>query len=325
MATPNSAVSEIIATTLKNRGPKIIDNVSKNNGILKALKAAGNIKEADGGETIFEPLEFTENGTFGWYSGYDTLDISPSEVLTGAEFDWKQCSVAVSMSGLEQLKNSGSSRLHDLLAARVKNAEHTMENNLVTGVYSDGTGTGGKQLAGLQALIPDDPTAGTVGGISRVTYSWWRTKKFAGVVDGGAAVSSANIQSYMHRLYLPMVRGNENDYVIAADDNYYRLYLESLTSIQRISSDEEAQAGYRRLMYQGAKVICDGSYGGACPANHMYFVNARFTKLRPHKDRNMVPIGGEREATNQDAFVKLLGWAGAMTISNGFTQGVLIA
>ncbi len=324
MATPNSAVSEIIATTLKNRGPKIIDNVSKNNGIMSALKENGNISEADGGETIFELLEFQENGTFGWYDGYDTLDISPQEVFTAAEYDWKLASVAVSISGKEQLQNAGGSRLFDLLKARVKNAEHSMENKICEGIYSDGTAFGGKQIEGLQKILADDPTSGSLGDISR-SYTWWQHKKFSGVTDGGAAVSSANIQSYMHRLFLQIVRGNEKDYVIAADNNFYRYYWESLTSIQRIASDSEASAGFQRLRYQGAKVVYDGGYGGACPANHMYFINSRYIKFRPHKDRNMVPIGGERQSVNQDAIVKILGFAGNMTASNLFTSGVLIA
>lgn len=325
MATPNSAVSEIIVTTLKKRGPKIFDSVKKNNGIYNALDEAGSIESCDGGETIFEPLEFAENGTFSWYDGYDTLDISPQEVLTAAEYNWKFCAAALSISGPEMLKNSGTSRLHSLLKARQKNVETTLENQLCTGIYSDGTGYGGKQMEGLQKLIPDDPTTGTVGGISLSTNSWWQTKKYSGVTDGGAAVSSANIQSYMRKLWLQIVRGSEKDYVIAADNNFYGFYWESLTAIQRISSDTEAQAGFQRLRYQGSKVVYDGGYGGACPANHMYFINSPSLKVRYHKDRNMEVFGGERQSINQDAIVKILGWAGNATRSSGFNHAVLIA
>jgi len=37
--------------------------------------------------------------------------------------------------------------------------------------------------------------------------------------------------------------------------------------------------------------------------------------FRPHKDRNFVPIGGDRQAVNQDAIVRLMGWSGALTCS----------
>ena len=56
----------------------------------------------------------------------------------------------------------------------------------------------------------------------------------------------------------------------------------------------------------------------------MYFLNTDYIFFRPHKDRNMVPID-QRYATNQDAMVKLIGFAGNMTMSDTFVQGVLVA
>jgi hypothetical protein len=76
------------------------------------------------------------------------------------------------------------------------------------------------------------------------------------------------------------------------------------------------------LRYSGADVVLDGGYGGGCPASHMYFLNTNYIHFRPHRDRNFVPIGGDRFATNQDAIVKLIGFAGNMTLSNAFLQGV---
>jgi hypothetical protein len=78
-------------------------------------------------------------------------------------------------------------------------------------------------------------------------------------------------------------------------------------------------------------VVLDGGIGassynnGAGNANHMWFLNTKYLHFRPHKDRNFVPIGGERQAVNQDAVVKLIGWAGNLTCSGSQFQGVLIA
>jgi hypothetical protein len=46
------------------------------------------------------------NQTYIWYSGYQTLNIAPSQVFTAAEFPIRQSAVAVSISGLEELQNS---------------------------------------------------------------------------------------------------------------------------------------------------------------------------------------------------------------------------
>jgi hypothetical protein len=75
----------------------------------------------------------------------------------------------------------------------------------------------------------------------------------------------------------------------------------------------------------GADVVFDGGQGGSCPANHMYFLNTDYLKLKTHRDRNFTPIGPDRFATNVDAMVKPIGWAGNMCASNLSLQGVMIA
>jgi hypothetical protein len=321
MPTPN--LSEIVTTTIEARSKKLADNVSKNHALLDRLERKGKRKPVSGGRKIVQELEYGENGTFGWYSGYDPLNISPSEVFTAAEFDWKQASVAVSISGLEELMNSGEEALIDLLEARIENAERTMKNKMGEAVYGDGTASGGKAIGGLQLLVPDDPTTGTVGGINRATWTFWRSLLFDCTADGGASATTSNIVSYMDRLWLQLVRGTEKPDLIVADNNYYRLYMEALQPQQRFTSAEMAQAGFESLKFQSADVVFDGGIGGSCPTNHMYFLNTDYVYLRPHSKRQYVPLSPERFSTNQDAMVKLIGWAGNMTISGSKFQGVL--
>jgi hypothetical protein len=189
MASPN--VSEIATTTLRNRTGKLADNVTNNNAILSRMNRRGTIKPVSGGRTILQELEYAENVTYQRYSGYEVLNISPSDVFTAAEFDWKQIAVNVTMSGLEQLQNSGVDAIIDLLASRIKNAEKTMQNGVAEDLYSNGTASSGKQIGGLQLLVADDPTSGTVGGINRLTWEFWRNQKFQATVDGASAASAA--------------------------------------------------------------------------------------------------------------------------------------
>lgn len=50
--------------------------------------------------------------------------------------------------------------------------------------------------------------------------------------------------------------------------------------------------------------------------------NTDYLYWRPHRDRNMVPLGDIR-SINQDATVNLIIWMGNMTASNRELQGVL--
>ena len=321
------ALSEIVTTTLRNRTGKTADNVTKNNALLNRLKKKGNVKTVDGGRTIVQELEYAENGTFTRYSGYETINITPSDVFAGAEYNYAQAAVAVSMSGLEMLQNSGKEAIINLLEGRIKNAERTLTNNIALDCYSDGTGSGGRQIGGLKLLISTTPTTGTVGGIdaSQSIASFWRNIAYSGVTNGGSATSSANIQSYMNAVYVQLVRGIDKTDLIIADNNYWTLYLQSLQAIQRIASDEMASAGFDNLKYMSADVVLDGGVGGGAVANTMNFINTDYLFLRPHVDRNFAPLEAERFAVNQDAMVKLIGFAGNMTTSNRRLQGILSA
>jgi hypothetical protein len=57
-------------------------------------------------------------------------------------------------------------------------AEASMKNLIAQGLYSDGTGYGGKQITGLQAAVPVSPTTGTYGSIDRSTTlgTFWRNQ-----------------------------------------------------------------------------------------------------------------------------------------------------
>jgi len=322
MPSPNSNFTEIVTTTLRNRSKVLADNVSDNNALLMRLKKRGNVKTVSGGRTIVQELEYAENGTYKRYSGYETLDISPSDVFTAAEFDWKQAAVAVSISGLEQLQNSGPDAVIDLLESRVRNAERTFMNNLGTDIYSDGTADSGKQIGGLQLIVDTTPSTGTVGGIDASTASnaFWRN--FA--ENGTNTITTANIQARMNNTYSNLVRNNDAPDLVVADNIMYNLYLGTLQTIQRITDDKMAQAGFTSLKYMGADVVLDGGVGGNCPARTMFFLNTNYLFFRPHRDRNMVPIGDDRFSVNQDAMVKLIGFAGNMTVSNRILQGVLV-
>src|SRR6476660_2520721 len=98
MASPNTNWSEVLTTTLYARSGVVEDNMSKNNALLRRLKARGKMKPLDGGKSIVQELEYSENGTYKRYSGYDVLNITPSDVFTAAEFAWTQAAVAVTIS-----------------------------------------------------------------------------------------------------------------------------------------------------------------------------------------------------------------------------------
>lgn len=278
MASPNTSWTDILTTTLDSRTKKLADNVTNNVAILMRMKERGKIRTVTGGATILQELEYAESSNFMWYTGYEQLAINPQELFSAAQYSWKQAATGITISGLEMIQNAGPEQQINLLRARVGNAEKTMANNIAAGMYSDGTGSSGKVIGGLQLLVADTNT-NTVGGISGSSYSWWRNVVYD-ISSAGSTASSTTIQNAMNKTYMQLVRNNESPDLILADNNMYGYYLGSLQTIQRVTSDKMASAGFQSLKYMGSDVVLDGGHGGNCPANHMYFLNANDNEER---------------------------------------------
>jgi len=333
MAFANSSISDIIATNIQSRSGELADNVTNNNALLRRIKDRGNVKTFSGGNVILQEIMYNDTTTNNTnsYSGYEVLNVSQNSPISSAQYGITQYAAAVSISGLEMIQNSGKEAIIDLLDGRMDVAEAQLMNRIGGDIYLDGTGNSGKNITGLAAAVPDAPSTGTYGGINRATYSFWRSVKYSGVTDGGSAVTASTIQLYMDALAVQLIRGTDKPDLIVADNNYYKLYLQSLQSIQRItdSGSGMAGAGFASLKYYGAgmasDVVLDGGIGASATANHMWFLNTNYLFFRPHAERNFVPIGGERQSVNQDDVVKLIGWAGNLTSSGPQFNGVLTA
>jgi hypothetical protein len=131
----------------------------------------------------------------------------------------------------------------------------------------------------------------------------------------------------MNYTALSRVRGNDRPDLIYAGSTAYSTYLSSLQAIQRITDEKMGAAGFTAIKYYGsggsADVVLGGGIGGNQTATRMDFINTKYLKFRPHKDRNFVAIGGDRQAVNQDAIVRLMGWSGALTTSGRQFQATL--
>ena len=323
MASPNSTFTEIVTTTLREHKKSLADNVSNNNALWRRISEKGRIQVLDGGYEIVEPLDYAENSTYQRYSGYDVLNVSASDVISAAKFNWVQSAVHVTASGLELRQNAGKNQIINLAKARITNAMRTFANNLSSDLYSDGTTT--NQMGGLQAVISDAGT-GTVGGINSGTYTFWKStlQSAAAPLQGGGAItpSKSTIQSLMLPLYLELSRGNDQPDLVVSSNDYFTFYEESLTDIKRYTDVNDATGGFISLKYKNADVIFDG--GSGIPAAHMYFVNSDFLKLVVHRDANMTEVS-EKTSINQDAVVIPVIWQGNLTVSNRSLQGLVKA
>lgn len=323
MAGPSSTFTELVSTTWRNHSKDVKDNLSRNNALYARIMKMGNVRKESGGLTITTPLDYNSNGTYQRYSGYDVLNIQQSDVITAAEYQWRQIALNVVASGLELRINNGEWAIVKLAKARLKNAMRTFKNNFSFDLYGDGTLP--NQINGLQALVSDAGT-GTIGGIDSSSWPFWQSvvQSAAAPLGGGGSVtvSSTTIEGLMLQLWLNQVRGDDKPDLIVASNDYFSFFEASQVSIKRYTNTMTADGGFTSLKYKDCDVIFDG--GSGIPNAHMYFLNTDYLELVVHRDADL-SVQEDMRPYNQDATVIPILWMGNLSCTNRRLQAVLKA
>lgn len=314
-----TSFTELVTTTWRKHRKEIKDNVSTRNAFLRRIYSKGNYRTEDGGLSIVTPLDYTTNGTYMRYSDWDLLNIAQSDVLSAAEYAWKQISLSVVASGREMRINSGESSIIKLVKARIKNAIRTFNNNFSSDLYSAGTAS--NQINGIQAIIAD-ATTGTVGGINSSTYTFWKNQTYDASTNSVTPSATTIENGLMLPMWLLLDRGpDDQPDLILADNTYYTYYEGSQVSLKRYTDKMTVDGGFTGLKYKNADVVYDSTASGI-PATRMYFINTNYFELCVHKDADLEVMDDVRPV-NQDGSVTPILWMGNLVCSNRNQQGVI--
>lgn len=294
-------VGLLLSTTLKNYRKKLVDNIHKSSAIFYYLKENGGFKTESGGERIVQPLMYGKNTTASSYSGYEQLDTTPQEGIDSAEYNWKQYSVSITISGEEERKNGGSSKIIDILEARTKQAEMSLTEQLTTGIFSDGTGNGSKDLTGLKAMVSD---SGTYGGINSSTYTWWQ----ASIDSDAEALSIADMRTQYNNA---SIGGRDTPNLLVTTQTLYEKYEALLTTTYQTmaaGTKKLADAGFQVLEFKGKPIVWDE----LCPTGHVFYLNTNHMKMVVHSKANF-DVTDFVKPENQDARVAQILFMGNFT------------
>lgn len=257
-------------------GTKPEDNIFPQYWTLDRLKTGKAFKGLDGGTSIQGGVEYAVNSTVQPVSAYSTLDTTHVDVFDQFDFAWKIYAGTAVLSSQDMAENTGASRKIDLLASTMENLKKSMMDQLSIGIHSDGTGSGGLQVGGLQYIVSSTPTLGTMGSISRVSYSFWRNQQTAGTKT---TTAYDNLRSAMRTIYNACSNGYSADhpefFVFTATD--FAGYESLLIANERFTDKSVGDGGFKNevLKFKGALV----AYDGDCPSATGYALNTNYLKL----------------------------------------------
>ncbi len=120
---------QISGITEKKFIPKLYDNIFDSDPLLQRAKKKF-YQKIDGGTSILVPLNYATNTSGGWYAGAETLSTADNDVITAAEYVWKQVYDNISINRIDELKNSGDAQIIDFVKSKMKIAEKTLATRL---------------------------------------------------------------------------------------------------------------------------------------------------------------------------------------------------
>ena len=325
MTAPNANFDQLAAITIAKYSSELADNVTDDIPFLMFLKKEGNVKasEVGGGTKILENLRYAENASFKWFNGFEYLSVQPTDDFTAAEFEWKEANANVIFSQRQIAINSESEEQQfDLIEGKTQSTKDTITNNLGAALFYSNTENDGKSIGGLQHLVADTPTSGTVGNINRgtSTNAFWRNQIYDFSTEGVTA-GDGTIRKAMNTLYRRCQRNSDVPNLIIFGDTYFGYFETGVQAQQMFTNEEDASLGFPVLRFKtNTRVIYDPN----CNDERGYFLNLKFIKFRSHKMINM-KADKARHPSNQMATIIPICWMGNMTLSNASVQGVMHA
>ncbi len=317
IATAGTEYNNLLTTTMEMIEPTLYDQFFDDLPLWKWLNSKGSVKKGGSGESIMFEVSYAKQTQQKSYSGYDILDTTPHEFMTRAFYNWKSYATPIVISGDDKDKNAGNkTKILDLLEEKTTNATMSMRDDLSTDTYGAGTENDSKVIVGLQALVADTPTSGTVGHINAAApNSWWRNQftNSAGSFAGGGL-------AYLRDLFNDCTFGSKKPDAIFTTQVISEFYEATLQPQQRFVGDTIAGAdgGFGDMLYKRAPVVFDRD----CGSGRLYMLNSKFIQLRilNDKDFKTTPFV---TPTNQDVSIAQLIFKGALVVPARRYHGVI--
>lgn len=306
-------IGQLAAITQDHIVPQAVDNIFLANPLMFRFRAKGIKKQ--GGKFIDQPLLYSKTTAAGAYKGYDLLDTAPNDQLTDGQFEWRQHYAQVTISGEEELKNSGKEAILNLLELKRMAAERTMEDNIGSGLQGDNT-TNGKDIDGLALVLS---ATSTYAGIPVADMSTWAAK--VATLATAGTLTKLEIQKLLGSATI----GSDKPTVLATRQSVFDKVWSLWEGQQRFEDGAMADAGFQSMRVNGVPLVVDPHITGSdatSQTNWLEALNERYLWLFTHKDVDFktVPIPPQRD---QDVKMVRILWAGNLACSSRRMQAVI--
>jgi hypothetical protein len=245
-----STVTGLLNKTMPKMEKEVRDYVFNTSAILKKMEEKDGVEYGVTGDGIHWAGLFAKGGNFA------ARDLATPIPLTGNDLNKmafqapSQYSDGVSIRDLDEAINGGAERFIPYVQQELDVMKRRFRDGLNTDIMS-GSGSG-TSLYGLTTLIAESPATGTIHGLNRATYSWFRNTATA---SGCSATEGFGIEC------LKEMRKMLNDINIGQNEDYQNLALMDQTVHEGLLYYGLGTNGLaqRLVVNQGGKATIPGS------------------------------------------------------------------
>ncbi|MEK9810910.1 MAG: phage major capsid protein [Candidatus Nanopelagicales bacterium] len=249
------------------------DQIHDDYWTLNRLSKGEGFLGLSGGDFISGPIEYALNGSVAAYTDADIISTTRNDVFDRYEYQWKEYAGSVVISDLERDRNAGEGQVFALLPAKLDNLKNSMRSTLNADIMGTAAGN---EMNGLQDLISATPTTGTVGAISRDSYTFWRNQQTAGTQTTSAF---DNLRASMRSIYNLCSNGvgDQHPSFAVTTRTVFEGYDGLLLANERFTDKGTGDGDFKNevLKFKGAAI----SYDNDCLSGALYFLNPKFIKL----------------------------------------------
>ena len=264
-------VDDMFTTTWSYRKQKAEEQAFLKTPFAFWMKEAKRVENVSGHTRIEIPLEYGSNDTLRWIGKGSTIPISDPNLLTMAYEDWRYVAVSIVRYGVDDQKNRGEARLINYVATKLGAAERALWEEFERAFFADGSGA--LEPNGLQNIVADLPTTGTVHGIDRATYTWFRNQYKT--TTGAASIYLVSDMRNLMNTCTKYAKAEMNDLCIVTDQTSFELYEDETMEQKRIVNQKLADAGFENFQFKGRPMF----WSPFAPSAKMYFINHNYLKM----------------------------------------------
>lgn len=245
----------------------------------RKMKESGNLKYEDGGNTIVEDLEYDDNDTAAFVAQTDTLSTAVNQILTQAKFSWSVLAGTVTLGDHDAAKNSGSSKMHDLLKVRLKNLENTFTKKMEVALVGQTTPNAQTPWSMIDIIDSSNPALGNYGDITRATYTWWAATETA-----SGSMATQGLED-IRTAYFTTSRGQIDPVgFMLTSQTLYEAYNARLIPQERLAPKDKGDLEFTDLSFHGKPVF----FSENMTSGVWLGVNPKYLKLTINSAMNML-------------------------------------